>query len=73
MSNKLIAMIAAAALTLGGMAVTWALPAFAAGDMWFAAYEGLLVPGFGVGLLLALLGTSFALPYFSPTRRKIRH
>ena len=72
MSNRVIALLAAASLVLGGMAATYAVPAAIAGDIWFAAHGGLLSTGFAVGLLLAFLGTSFALPYIGPTRRKTR-
>jgi len=73
MSNRTLALIAAGLLVLGGMAATYAVPAAVGGDIWFGAHGGMLTTGFGVGLLLAFLGTSFALPYITSTRRKTRH
>jgi hypothetical protein len=72
MSRRTIAIITATEGVLAGMLTTYAVPAIEFADLWFAAHEGKALGGLLLGLLLTLLGTSIALPFSQPPRRKRR-
>lgn len=71
MSRRAAAIVAAASMTLGGMAVSYVVPATqAADDLWFAAREGWASYGLATGLLVALVGTHTASAFGRAWKRR---
>lgn len=69
MSRRAVAVAAAASLTLGGMMISYVVPAVDAVDLRYAT-TGQVYSGLGAGLIMALLGTSFAMPFVTPRKER---